>query len=317
MDTNVKCLECGKEFPADKNLHLHLKSHDGMERYYYKHFPRYDRLTGDLIKFEDKAQYFAADFNSPENFIEWVKNRPPRIEVQEYIDKILVRRKTEKQLVYSLSQVELKSLNLPGIKYLNALFDGYYAHCESLGFKPRWTKDRFTKPARNLDGYYVLCDTREQKPLNFTMNVVPMGMKFGDYKLNDDRISHSCAIERKAVSDFCGTLNDENIERFKREITRSHESGAYLVVVVEGDLEDVRRHMRNFYPNKPHPDGKKRPSYSLIMHNMRALLHEFSNLQFLFVKNRIESVRAIERIFASDGEYKELDLQLAYDIGEL
>ena len=51
-----------------------------------------------------------------------------------------------------------------------------------------------------------------------------------------------------------------------------------------------------------------------IFHNIRTIIQEYPNVQFLFVKGREESVRVMKRIFFSDCKYKDVDLQYAYDL---
>ena len=51
-----------------------------------------------------------------------------------------------------------------------------------------------------------------------------------------------------------------------------------------------------------------------IFHNIRTIIQEYPNVQFLFVKDRVESARVMKRIFFSDCKYKEIDLQYAYDL---
>ena len=51
-----------------------------------------------------------------------------------------------------------------------------------------------------------------------------------------------------------------------------------------------------------------------IFHNIRTIIQEYPNVQFLFVKDRIESERVMKRIFFSNCEYKDVDLQYAYDL---
>lgn len=315
---NSICLECKRPFKNDAGLHIHLKSHSlSMEDYYQKHFPRYDRFDGTLIKYEDRTQYFTAEFNSPANFKSWLKNRPPVDEVQTYIRNILTRRKDEKKLVWAPMQVELKSLDLPGIKYLTEVFGSYYKWAETLGFKVRYVRHKFDKPLKNISKNYIVVDTREQLPLTFTLKTISKGLGFGDYKLNSDHVSGRVYIERKSIADFCGTLGGE-FDRFRREVMRAYEDGAYLAVVVEGSLSGVEEFTSRSWFKKPiRMQGESTMSPDYIFHNMRELIKDFPNLQFVFVKDRAESSRVIEKIFACNSEFKEVDLQLAYDLGNL
>ena len=73
----VKCKICGKEFPQDKNLHLHIKAHKlSIGEYYQTQFPRRDFYDKKLIEFKNKEQYMSADFNNKGNLKKWLKKTP-------------------------------------------------------------------------------------------------------------------------------------------------------------------------------------------------------------------------------------------------
>ena len=64
----------------------------------------------------------------------------------------------------------------------------------------------------------------------------------------------------------------------------------------------------------PHISKKIKATPEFIFHNVRQLLQDFDNLQFVFVDGREEMKRTIESILASKCFYKKVDLQLAYDM---
>ena len=143
-----------------------------MVEYYQSQFPRYDKYDGKIIKFKNKEQYFEADFNSRTNLRMWLKNSDTE-EVKKYCKEILIRRKEKKELVYSPSQSELRSLIFPPIQYYNEIFGDYYKLCKQLGFKNKHQNfneivvgSEWQKPE-----YEILIDTREQRPLKFKRNV--------------------------------------------------------------------------------------------------------------------------------------------------
>ena len=118
----VNCKICEKEFDLDKQLHSHLRAHKlRMAEYYQTHFPRYDVYDKKIIKFKNKKQYFESDFNSRTNLRLWLKSITEE-EAKEYCSKLLSDRKEQKELIYSPTQVELRSLTSPPMQYFNEVF---------------------------------------------------------------------------------------------------------------------------------------------------------------------------------------------------
>ena len=278
----VKCQECGKEFEKDKGLHLHLKAHKlSIADYYHKHYPRKDLHTGHLIKFKNKDQYFASDFNSKGNLKNWLK-RIPIEKAQEYCRKILEKRKAEKNLKYTPTQVELRTLPIPPISYYEVIFDSYYKLCEEIGYKNKFNNIPVKKEYQETfsKDHLIYIDSREQNPLK--INDFPTeikGLKFGDYCLNDKEKTHNTYIERKSVPDLIGTLSS-GLERFKNEINRAAEENAYMVILVEKNLDECLAFNRLPYVYKKNT----RVTPDFIFHNVRDLIQEFPHIQFLFVR---------------------------------
>ena len=314
----VKCAICGKEFETDRKLHSHLKAHKmRMVEYYQSQFPRYDKYDGKIIKFKNKEQYFEADFNSRTNLRMWLKNSNTE-EVKKYCKEILIRRKEKKELVYSPSQSELRSLIFPPIQYYNEIFGDYYKLCKQLGFKNKHQNfneivvgSEWQKPE-----YEILIDTREQRPLKFKRNVKLIKLDYGDYAFSSPEASCKAFIERKAVGDFLATISG-GYERFVREIQRSVDDEANLIVIIEQKLSNVLyfNHQRKNHGGKVYSKVKATPEF--IFHRVRSLSQKFPTIQFLFVDGKRESARVIEKIFTSGCVHKKIDLQLAYDTGRL
>ena len=211
-------------------------------------------------------------------------------------------------MVYAPSQCELKSLPIPGTVYFDKIFGSYNNLCRSLGFKIKYYQEELLIK-NNISKLKIIIDNREQQELKFNIGSKFDTLNFGDYKL-DSNIS-DCYIERKSLADFYGTLSG-GFERFTREIERAKSAGAYLVVLIESSFETVYT-----FRDTKRVKGKVNISPEFIFHNMRDLIQQFDNLQFLFVGNRKESSRVIEKIFASGTEYKNVDLQKLYDKGWL
>lgn len=305
------CKICNQGFPDDTAFHKHLRKHKlTMAPYYQTHWPRHDKVTGGLILFKSKEYYFTTDFNSKANLLAWLKSQSDESALA-YIEKAFLQRKNAKNLIYAPSQVELRSLMLPGMKYIKDRFGDYYKFCARLGFVNRFSKYVLEGKPANISRRKIFVDTRERKPLTFKLKTIPAALKFGDYALKDGDDKKDCYIERKALGDLYGTLSN-GYERFCREIERAVAANAYLIVLVESDFKSVYE-----YPKLPQLHGRVKISPEYIFHHMRELVQKYPNIQFLFVNNRAEASRVIERLFACDEEFKDVDLQFAYDTQNL
>ncbi len=302
------CLECKESFNDKGLFNKHLRSHKlTIEKYYLKNYPRFDLYDKSLIKFKNEEQYLSSDFNSKANMVGWF-SAAPKEAIEVYLKKYLVDRKSRKNLTYAPSQCELRSLPIPGIVYYDKIFGNYNNLCRSLEFKIKYPNEELL-PKNNISKLKIIIDNREQQELKFNIGTKFDTLSFGDYKL-DSNIS-DCYIERKSLADFYGTLSS-GFDRFTREIERAKEAGAYLVVVIESSFESVYT-----FRETKRVKGKVFISPEFIFHNMRDLIQKFDNLQFLFVNNRREASRIIEKIFASGSDYKYVDLQKLFDKGWL
>jgi hypothetical protein len=307
---SVICKVDGKEFPSDKALHMSLKGYGlNKVKYYQTYFERRDLLTNELINFKTKDQYLNSDFNDKNNMKKWLKQQPIE-KAQEYCKQLLSKRKDDKNLTYSPSQVELRTIMAPSILFYNKIFNDYYDVCSSLGLENRFIHpnnitDQFKNKLNKKSIIYV--DTREQSWLKFDTKFEIKTLPFGDYSCSNDNCK--CFIERKSLSDFISTLSVKNFDRFKNEIDRAKKSGAYLIVIVEEKLSNALS-----FQYLPHISKKIKATPEYIFHNVRELLQNYDNLQFLFVDGRGEMTRVIESIFTSNCFYKQIDLQLSYDL---
>jgi len=306
---SVICKVDGKEFPSEKALHMSLKGYGlNKVKYYQKYFERRDLLTGELINFKTKEQYLNSDFNDKNNMKKWLKQQSIE-KAQEYCKQLLFKRKNDKNLIYSPSQVELRTIMAPSVVFYNKIFDDYYDVCSSLGLENRFIHpnnitDQFKNQLNKKSIIYV--DTREQSWLKFDTKFEIKTLPVGDYSCGNDA---KCFIERKSLSDFISTLSVKHFDRFKNEIDRAKKSGAYLIVIVEEKLSNALS-----FQYLPHISKKIKATPEYIFHNTRELLQNYDNLQFLFVDGRGEMIRVIESIFTSKSFYKQIDLQLAYDL---
>ena len=307
---SVICKVDGKEFKDEKSLHLALRGYGlNKEKYYHTYYPRKDLLTGETINFKSKEQYFSSDFNDKNNMKKWLKEQPIE-KAQEYCKSILVQRRNNKNLIYSPSQIELRTIMSPSIIFYNKIFEDYYDVCSDIGLEnrfihPKNISNQFKNKLNSLDTIYV--DTREQNWLKFDIPFEIKTLPYGDYTCSNENCS--CFIERKSLSDFISTLSVKNFDRFKNEIEKAKFNNSYLIVIIEEKLSNALS-----FQYLPHISKNIKATPDYIFHNVRQFLQDYDNLQFLFVDGRNEMKRMIETIFASKCFYKKVDLQLAYDM---
>ena len=307
---SIICKIDGKEFKDEKSLHLALKGYGlNKVKYYQTYYERRDLFTNELINFKTKEQYLNSDFNDKNNMKKWLKEQPIK-KAQEYCKQLLIKRKENKNLIYSPMQIELRTIMAPSIIFYNKIFKDYYDTCSSIGLEnkfvhPNLTGDNFKNKLTQKDTIYV--DTGEQSWLKFNIPFEIKTLPFGDYACSNDNCG--CFIERKSLSDFISTLSVKNYDRFKNEIEKARKNNSYVIVMVEETLANALS-----FQYLPHISKKIKATPEYIFHNVRELLQSYDNLQFLFVDGRKEMTRLIEAIFASKCFYKKIDLQLAYDM---
>ena len=307
---SVICKVDGKEFKDEKSLHLALRGYGlNKEKYYHTYYPKKDLLTGETINFKSKEQYFSSDFNDKNNMKKWLKEQPIE-ESQGYCKELLIRRKKDKNLIYAPSQVELRTIMSPSIIFYNKIFEDYYDLCSSIGLEnkfihPKNISNQFKNKLNQNSTIYV--DTREQSWLKFDTPFEIKTLPYGDYTCSNDNCK--CYIERKSLSDFISTLSSGNLSRFKNEIEKAKKDQAYLVVIIEERITNALS-----FQYLPYISKKIKATPEFIFHNVRSLMQEYDNIQFLFVDGREEMKRIIESIFSSKCFYKKIDLQLAYDM---
>ena len=306
-NTEFVCKVDGEKFETEKQLHMHLRKHKmRMAEYYQKFYPRRDLLTGDLIKFKNKAHYFANYFNSRPNMKKYLESAPEG-EARDFCTQVIKDRIERRSIKYSPTQVEMRSSMMPPIFYYQKLFGNYYNLCEELGLLARFKNTPKSKINESIEeGFEIVVDTREQKPLNINYGTRREGLKFADYWL--DKEDNKCYVERKETKDFIGTFTG-GCERFSRELERAKEKDSYVVVVVENSLDNMMKFNYLKYVTK-----KIQVTPEFVMRNVRDIIQKHDNVQFLFAKGRTEATRLTRKLFFCGGNYKNVDLQLAYDM---
>ena len=301
------CQICQKDLNTLELLHRHLRwSHQTPQKdYYYKFFPRKDLYTGEPIPYKSCQQYFDANFNSKDSLRLWLKNQSTDISL-EYCKKILLKRKEEKGLIYTPTQVELRSLfSIPPIQFYQKFVD-YYKFCEELGFKNRFRalSSQFNPLPKNS---IIYVDSREQSvfPLE---NIQVKKLDFGDYCLR--RNPEKVYVERKSMADLLGTISG-GFDRFKNELERAKES--YLVILVEEPLTTCLNFDRLDYIKRL---GVK-ASPTFIFSRIRELIQQYVNIQFAFSNGKKHAAYVLERVLANPETCKNVDIQYCIDTGKL
>jgi len=307
-----ECRVCKSTFPDDKSFNSHLRGHKTTVKDYFElHYPRTDMLTNEKIPYKDRGS-LNKNFVDKGNLKEWIGIQDNQT-AGDYCEEILTRRKREKSLIYTPTQIELRSLGFPSIVTYNRLHKDYYDLCGRLGFRNKHLqlteidKNIFNMP-HALDPNptqkpVILIDTREQQPLNFEFETKVQKLPYGDYALEGD---DDLCIERKSLEDFVGTMGPKNLDRFIREIERAGANDTNIVVVVDSLLDECMD-----FDLSAKSRGKARITPEYIFHNVRELLQSYPFLQFLFVNGRKRASRVIEKILYF--KPTDIDLQLAYD----
>ncbi len=255
----------------------------------------------------------------------WLKEQPREVGLQ-WAKDWLVKRRAEKGLVYAPSQAELRTLCCPSMPYYEKVAadeGGYYGVTAALGFALRYGKEPLVFTPLAADAC-IVCDTREQAPI-----VLPQMKRdtvgVGDYALCSP-YDTGVRIERKSLSDFCGTLSGRkqtregktkttewsNLERFDRELTRAQEAGLYVVMMVETSITDAQRF--NYLPQTKWVKATS----AYIFHNLRELLTRYPlSFQVLFVDGRREMATKMLRVFELGAQVRDVDLQFIHEEGLL
>jgi hypothetical protein len=303
MNQNFECKVDNTAHKSLADLNVHLRKLKWKQSdYYEKFYPKRDLFTGEKIPFKDYFSYWKTDFLNKNNLKSYCKNNPEK--GVKWMKKFLNERAEEKRFTFAPSHLELRTLNCPSVHFLEEN-GGYNNICASIGLLPRFDYSQELRFKKLPCDCVIYQDTREQKPLPLIRSQVKT-LNFGDYAL-DERYCKKTFIERKSLGDFVGTLG-KGYERFYREVNRAKAAGAYLVVLVEEDF------------NKSHSFDKdwKLKKYvqispAKIFKNVRDLLHEFDNLQFIFAKGRDEATRLTVRLFELENDISKVDLQFSYE----
>ncbi len=291
----ITCLIDQTQHGSRKDLHAHLRTLKVKQETYYLQFEsRTCRGSGKPIPFKDWEQYLATDFIDKNALKAWMKANP--IEGRAYAYELIRRRVKEKGITWVPSEVELKSLGLPRVKYYQA--DGRYNEdAAKLGLKPRF--DYGVRPIVDLTERTIIQDTREQKGLKFD-GTVEDKLVYADYALKDNPL---VAVERKSLSDLIGTCL-AGYDRFEREIQRAEEVGGYIVVLCESPLDQALS-----FDYLPHIKRHTKVKPQVVFHNIRQLIQRYEMVQFAFCDGREHMEKTIRAVLNWGDKVRRYDLQ--------
>lgn len=286
----------------------HLKNIKVKQKdYFLKYIKKQDLLTGEYIEYKSPEQYVGADFVNKNNLKKWIKLNPEK--GKEWSINFLKKRKEERQLIFAPTQVDLRSLNCPSIHYYEEI-GGYYKICEELGFKHRFYYGESMRVSfGSFQNNTIIIDTREQNPLKLFCPTIIKKLNVGDYGLDSDK-DIGIYIERKSLSDWASTLTI-GLDRFEKEILRAKETGSYLIMLVENNINDALgfNHLPQMRWTKTSP--------AHVFKNLRDLNNKFNNFQSLFVNGRTEAAKAVEKLLGLGIKPTNYDLQFLYETKEL
>lgn len=300
-----KCLECQQSFDSERSLHAHIKKHDMfLHDYYVKHFRRKDLLTGDLLPFKNKEQYFSCYFLNQENQkIYFDKQYPKDLDVQMILLEMLSS-KTKDSVCPS--EIILNSYGLPSISVYKKFFGTFTHACAGAGGEPLHN-GKIPKDFGEKINAKIFIDTREQQPLSFPQSEA-LKLDLGDYGIENKFFDYTF-VDRKSEGDFKSTLSQDNYERFRRELQRARDQDCFIFVVVESDMGQIE---------KNNIKSKHQANLAYIYHNMRALQLEFKDCcQFIMTSNRDNSIKLIPRLLKHGRKLWNVDLQYYINEGLL
>jgi len=303
MDMPLKCKICEKDFNKKSGLHIHIKRGHKTElkSYYKKYYPKKSKLYGKTIPFKNADDYINKDFISRQELIEWCEKEDSKI-VKPYIKNLLIKRKDQKNIKYSLSEIELELCEFPNIDSYKNVFGSYSDICKEIKLNPFLNKNipkDFFEEKDEENQMEIFVDTREQKPIKFT-NKEFMKLDFGDYTCGGDCYDYTY-IDRKNEQDFKSTLSGDNFERFKREIERARDFNSYIFIGVESSIEKIKTN-NNF--------GAHKHKLPYIWHNLKLISQEYKDVcQFVFTYNRAGLKKLIPKLLFYGKDLWRVDLQ--------
>jgi hypothetical protein len=271
---------------------------------YFENFPKYDLFSHSPIPFKSYEQYAQADFLNKKNLKSWLSE----LEVVERIEYLrgkfnqyLFFKNVKYVPCYIESCLVSSLISIEDIENLCEI--GFDDFCVQANLNSKFSYRDFELKFNYISDSDLIIDTREQKPFSFPeLNAKNIKLEYGDYALEKNL---KIAIERKCYSDFISTFSSD-IPRFERELERAKKDDGYVVVVCESTLNNILYSKHRRY-------GKASPHF--ISHNLRKLMREHDNLQFVFCSSREEAKNRSFKILQLGDQIRNLDLQYYFNYG--
>ena len=298
----LKCKVCGEEFNYFAELQKHLRHYHKLscKTYFETYWKRIDRFDGKKLEYKSFDQYITCDFVDKKNYKNWLKTLSKE-ECADYFKNKLAQYCDLKSIDAAPGQVECQSINcLLPVSTMEIFSGTHYKNLyEKYGLYSRFNY-QIPEEIPSTPIPQIIVDSREQKPFHFEGHtLIESKLEYGDYSLHPN---NKLAVERKSLSDLYGTLSGGR-ERFEREIQKAKKLEGYIVVVVESTLNNMMYQKQKF--------GKA--SGEFIAHNMRKLLRQYDNLQFVFCDGREEAKNKTLHILGMNEEAFKIDLQYYFD----
>ena len=295
-----KCAICNEKIT--ERAHFFKKHKIKESDYYLKYFPRFDLFSNEKISFISPEQYFNTDFIGKINFRKYLESISKENGIN-YLLSWLKKRKEKKNLIYSPSHFELRTLCYPSVKYI----DGYYGIgtyktiCEQLGLINRYEyniKLEYSNIERS-----IIIDTRENEVLKFDGQKEIKKLDFADYSA--DINPFNAYIERKSLEDFIGSFSS-GFDRLNREMQRAKDKNAHIIIMVESKIDNLLSFNRLKYL-------RTKASVDFILKRTRDLLLNHDNVQICCVDGRERASEFVEKVFRLETDPKKIDFQFMID----
>lgn len=301
----MKCLICQEEILERSH---HWKRHRIKEAdYYQKYYPKVDLFTKEPIIFKSPESYFLTDFNDKNHLKKYLESLSKEEGIN-YLKSWLTKRKDTKNLIYSPSQIELRTLMFPSVKSFHKIYgkDSYELLCKELNLINRYDYNQIIEYDNNIIPEIII-DTRENKLLKFECNKEIKKLDVGDYSSNIN--PHNINVERKSIQDFLGSITS-GFDRFSREMERAEKLGVYIIILIESKISNLFgfKHLGYIHTEA---------SADYVNKKMRDLLYKFPNIQICCVDGRIKASEFIINLYKLKNNPKTIDFQYYIDKGEL